>query len=138
VGIKRRILWDKTCCLFSAVLLIAISCTSYTLELSDKAANTGKELEIQAPAQETAGPQGLDRPNYVPGEVMVKFKHGVDERAIETIKRQLQLTTIAVVPRINVHRMGFQGSFPVEEIIKRLQGFAEVEYAEPNYIVTHK
>jgi hypothetical protein len=74
----------------------------------------------------------------VPGEVIVKFKRGVDERAIEAIKRQLKLTTIPVVPRINVHRMRFQGNFPVQEIIKRLQGLAEVEYAEPHYIVTFK
>jgi hypothetical protein len=63
----------------------------------------------------------------VPGEVIVKFERGVDEQAIGTIKRPLQLTTIAIVPWINVHRMWFQGNFPVQEIIKkfaRLRGIS--------------
>ena len=72
---------------------------------------------------------------YVPGEVLVKFKDGTDEQAIEAIQRELCLKTIRVSPKLHVYRMKILDGSPVEEVIKHLQGFKEVEYSEPNYIV---
>ena len=120
------------------VLLLPVSCRSRSGELTGKATNTYEEMGIQGPIQKTAGLQGRARHNNVPGEVMVTFTLGVDKWAKEAIRRQLQLTTIAIVPRLNAHRMRFQGCFPAEAIIKHLQGFMEAEYAEPYCIAMFK
>jgi len=71
----------------------------------------------------------------VPGQVLVKFRDGTDEGAIETIRRELSLESIKISPEPPLHRMKILDGSSVEEVIERLQGFDEVEYSEPNYII---
>jgi hypothetical protein len=72
----------------------------------------------------------------VPGQVLVKFKDGVDEQSIQTIKEALSLETIRVVRRPNLFLMRIVSESSVEAVIERLRNFPEVSYAEPNYRVT--
>jgi hypothetical protein len=72
---------------------------------------------------------------YIPGEILIKFKDGTDVESIKTIQERLGLTTIKVVPKLNIYHMKIQNGSSVEEVMRRLQSFREVEYSEPNYIV---
>ena len=71
----------------------------------------------------------------IPGEIVIKFKDGTDLHSIKAIQKRLDLTTIKVVPKLNIYRMKIMNGSSVEEVMKHLQGFSEVEYSEPNYIV---
>ena len=81
-------------------------------------------------------PSRAQRRDYVPGQVLVKFKDGVDEQAIQTIKEAMSLKTIRVIRRPNLYLMRISDVTSVESIIERLMAFPEVSYAEPNYRVT--
>ena len=80
-------------------------------------------------------PLSQESHNYIPGEILIKFKDGTDLQSIETIQKRLDLTTIKVVPKLNIYRMKIENGSSVEEVMKRLKGFGEVEYSEPIYIV---
>ena len=71
---------------------------------------------------------------YIPGEILIKFKDGTEVENIETIQERLGLTTIKVVSKQKVYLMKIQNGSSVEEVMKRLRNFREVEYSEPNYI----
>ena len=92
------------------------------------------EIIIRENAQMEASPR--QKQNYVPGQVLVKFKDEVDEQAIQTIKEALSLETIRVVRRPNLFLMRIVNVSSVEEVVERLRDFPEVSYAEPNYRVT--
>jgi hypothetical protein len=92
------------------------------------------EITIRENAQMEASP--TQRPGYVPGQVLVKFKDGVDEQAIQIIKEASSLETIRVVRRPNLFLMRIVNESSVEAVIQRLKEFPEVSYAEPNYRVT--
>lgn len=81
-------------------------------------------------------PSRAQRRDYVPGQVLVKFKDGVDEQAIQTIQEAMSLKTIRVIRRPNLYLMRISDGTSVESIIERLMAFPEVSYAEPNYRVT--
>jgi hypothetical protein len=92
------------------------------------------KIERLEPSKPARSPKEGRR--YVPGEVLVKFKAGTDEQSIASIQKQLHLRTAELLEKLNVYRMKIQDGSSVEEIIRRLEDFEEVEYAEPNYIVT--
>ena len=81
-------------------------------------------------------PSRAQRRDYVPGQVLVKFKDGVDEQAVETIQKALSLKTIRVVRRPSLFLMRIMDESSVEAVIERLRDFPEVAYAEPNFLVT--
>jgi len=80
-------------------------------------------------------PIGKESHKYIPGEILIKFKDGTDVQSIKAIQERLGLTTIKVVPKLNIYHMKIQNGSSVEEVMKSLQSFREVEYSEPNYIV---
>ena len=92
------------------------------------------EITIRENAQMEASPR--QRQNYVPGQVLVSFKDGVDEQAIQDIKKAMSLETIRIVSRPNLFLMRIVNESSVEAVIERLRDFPEVSYAEPNYRVT--
>jgi hypothetical protein len=90
---------------------------------------------------ETKGPNlelppiGKESHNYIPGEILIKFKDGTDVESIKAIQEKFGLRTIKIMSKQNIYRMKIQNGSSVQEVIKRLQSFKEVEYSEPNYIV---
>ena len=82
------------------------------------------------------GSSRAPRPSYVPGQVLVKFKDGVDGQVVETIQRALSLKTIRIVRRPNLFLMRIMDESSVKAVIERLRGFPEVASAEPNLLVT--
>ena len=81
-------------------------------------------------------PLHKEKKNYVPGEILIKFKEGTDAQTIKTIQGELHLKTIKIVSRPNLYLMKILDSSPVETIMERLKDFQDVAYSEPNYIVT--
>ena len=67
---------------------------------------------------------------------MVKFHEGISEKAIQAIKRDLQLETIRIVSATNLYLMKIMDGSSVESVLERLRKYEEVRYAEPNYVRT--
>ena len=80
--------------------------------------------------------QGADRaPQYVPQEVLVKFNPDTDPQTIARIQVELKLEKVREFHSPNLFLMKITDGTSVEVIIKKLQAYEEVKYAEPNYVV---
>ena len=130
-GIMRytiRIIW-------LVILLLSVSCNGQVSNLNEDLEKETEKSETHENEYQKSGLSGIENPQYRPGEVLVKFKDGTNEERIKDIQNKLNLKTIKVIPRINVYQMKIQNSTPVEEVVKGLQSFREVEYSEPNYVL---
>jgi hypothetical protein len=114
---------------------LAGSCTGQTTKTKCGSTNQPQTNKTRHLEHLKLAPFEKEGQKYMPGQVLVKFRDGTDEGAIETIRRQLALETIRVSPKLRLYRMKILDGSSVEEVIERLQGFDEVEYSEPNYIV---
>ena len=114
----------------------------FMLSCANKGMNPRKNLtnhpqtEIYVKEHQKLVPLHKEKKNYVPGEILIRFRAGTDEQAIETIQRKLHLTTIKIVSRPNLYLMKILDGSSVEKIMERLQDFQKVKYSEPNHIVT--
>ena len=115
------------------VILSYFSCKGQKNDLKGDSENQTNTSEAKETKHPKFDPMGEKR--YIPGEIVIKFKDGTDLHSIRAIQKRLDLTTIKVVPKLNIYRMKIMNGSPVEEVMKRLQGFSEVEYSEPNYTV---
>jgi len=119
------------------ILLLAVfSCVQSDPAGKKVLKNAPQSGEITIKENAHPEPSPGQRPSYVPGQVLVKFKDGVDEQSIQTIKEALSLESIRVVRRPNLFLMRIVSESSVEAVIERLRDFSEVSYAEPNYRVT--
>lgn len=73
-----------------------------------------------------------DKGDFVKGEVLVKFKEGVDSNEVGRVHRQLGGQVKEVIPGINVQVIVVNRG--VGEAISAYARNRRVEYAEPNYI----
>jgi hypothetical protein len=71
---------------------------------------------------------------HVPGEVLVKFRPGVSEERIEWILNVIGAQTRDSIATIRLYRLRIADPDKVKDAVAVLQGFAEVEYAEPNLL----
>ena len=87
-------------------------------------------------ADRAENPQQQDRtPQYVPHEVLVKFNPDTDPQTIARIQAELKLEKVREFRSPNLFLMKITDGTSVEAIIKKLQTYEEVKYAEPNYVV---
>jgi hypothetical protein len=71
--------------------------------------------------------------DYLPDEIIVKFKAGVSEEEIASISRSENIERMkALSPHVYLFRI--TGTTSVGDTIGSLVKRREVEYAEPNYI----
>jgi subtilisin family serine protease len=70
------------------------------------------------------------------GEVIVKFKAGAPQSAIDAIRADLRATTIHRFERIGVEHDRISGGTNVPDAIARYRYNPAVEFIEPNYIVS--
>ena len=117
------------------IFLFSFSCKGQKSDLKGDLVNQINMSETKGAKHRELAPIGKESHNYIPGVILIKFKDGTDVQSIKTIQKRLGLRTIKVVPKLNIYRMKIQNGSSVEEVMKRLQGFLEVEYSEPNYIV---
>ena len=71
---------------------------------------------------------------YKEGEVIVKLKSEVKKQGIQKLQ-SAGFHPLRLISKRNIYLMRIPEGLSVEEAIKRLRGFPEIEYAEPNYIV---
>jgi Fervidolysin N-terminal prodomain len=98
------------------------------LSLNPQATQTGSQ------EQQKLTPIEEKRKDYVPGEIIVKFKDGTDDQVIKHIHKELHLETIRLVYKPNLYLMKILDGSSVESVIERLQNYKEVKYSEPNYL----
>lgn len=72
--------------------------------------------------------------NYVPGELLVKYKPQLSLSSINSLHSQLNVTEIKRFSEINVHHIKLPSGTNVEDALKEFKNNPSVEYAEPNYI----
>ena len=75
-------------------------------------------------------------PKYAEGEVLIKFKPGVLQDRISAINSDAGVKVIKVVPKINLHRLRSTKGKTTKELLEFYRQDPNVEYAEPNYIIT--
>jgi YVTN family beta-propeller protein len=75
-----------------------------------------------------------DERDFVKNQALVKFKTGISPESIEKIAEESGLTIIKRVSPPNLYLMEASDDVTVEEIMKRLSEYEQVEYCEPNYI----
>ncbi len=72
---------------------------------------------------------------YVPGEILVKFKKTASKSDVIQLNTTLGLKTIKEFPSIGVQHIQLKPGETVAEAVKKYSEDPNVEYAEPNYIV---
>lgn len=98
-------------------ILLILGCVVYVLPVS--AANT------------TA-----NTPEFVPGELIVKFRVGTSNHEIKAINASHGTSLLSVNPTANFMRLRIHGKErSVRQLVKDYRASRKVEYAEPNYIV---
>jgi hypothetical protein len=98
--------------------------------------NKSQSGDIYTREHKELTPLRTEKKNYVRGQILVKFKAGTGEQAIEAIQKELSLKTIRIVHAPNLYLMKILNGSSVERIMERLKDFPEVAFSEPNYIVT--
>ena len=118
------------------ILFLSISCADRPSEVQEKAVSHPQAIEIQASDQPKLSPAGGETKNYVPGEILVKFRDGTTDQAKEAIQKEVHLETIRLISKPNLYLMKILDGSSVESVLERLGKLKEVKYAEPNYIRT--
>ena len=72
-------------------------------------------------------------PNFVPGEVLVKFRTGYTEANASSALAQVSAKRLQSFPRINVWHLKLEKHLSVADAVNTLNTLSTVEYAEPNY-----
>ncbi|MCK5642311.1 MAG: S8 family serine peptidase, partial [Gammaproteobacteria bacterium] len=72
---------------------------------------------------------------FVPGEVLVKFKKGTTHAKITALHSNLGAQEIRRIERIGVRRIKLPSDISVKEAVAHYKMDPNVKYAEPNYII---
>jgi hypothetical protein len=118
------------------ILFLSTSCADRPSEVQEKAVSHPQAIEIQASDQPKLSPAGGETKNYVPGEILVKFRDGTTDQAKEAIQRKVHLETIRLISKPNLYLMRIRDGSSVESVMERLRNYEDVQYSEPNYIRT--
>jgi uncharacterized repeat protein (TIGR01451 family) len=80
--------------------------------------------------------QGRPEENHKKGEILVKFKHGVLKEIQDKIHKRHGSEKIKRFPSLNIHHIKFKKNLSIEEAITLYRTDPDVDYAEPNYLLT--
>lgn len=80
-------------------------------------------------------PFQLKEKQYVPDQILIKFKPTLSELLIEITLAAYQTKKINRIPRLNIYQLQIPRDLTVEEMVYIMNQNPDVEYAEPNYIV---
>ncbi len=78
-------------------------------------------------------PQSVKTSDYLPGEVMVKYKAGVSKDDIAFLNQHFNVQQLSRIGGIDVYRLRLPRGMSVEEAVQRYGASPLVEFAEPNY-----
>jgi hypothetical protein len=80
--------------------------------------------------------QGKEKqPQFIEGEVLVKFKAGVTREELDGICKTYGLSLMKRIGSTGVYRFKIPPTWRVKDMVDALNEDPQVEYAEPNYIV---
>ncbi|MDO8412774.1 MAG: hypothetical protein Q7S51_03170, partial [Gallionellaceae bacterium] len=74
----------------------------------------------------------VQRPQYVPGEVLVKFKKGVSVDKKKRIHDKMGATLLSEISAIAVHKVKSKHGKSTQELLDKYKNDPDVLYAEPN------
>lgn len=74
--------------------------------------------------------------HFAPGEVLIQFKAGVSETRKNQIYLNSGLSPIRSFPTLGIHHLRLPPSLSLGEVLHRFVQNPEVEYAEPNFIIS--
>lgn len=77
--------------------------------------------------------QPVKSQDYLPGEMLVKFKNNASMDDIQFLNSHNQVIQISRIPGIDVYRLRLPQGMSVEEAVELYNQSGIVEYAEPNY-----
>ncbi len=121
---------------YLTILTLTTCCVGQGVGIKEKSSDHSQVTEILGREQPKLAPSGRERKDYIPGEILVKFKDGTDAQTIEAIQRGLHLKTIREFSSPNLYLMKILDGSSVERIVERLRNYEEVKYSEPNYVRT--
>ena len=116
------------------ILILPLACdgqNNYNLK-SDQ-----KTTESDIKKADNAGitqPQAQQH-EYVPHEVLIKFNPEADPEAIARIQAELKLEKMREFRSPNLFLMKITDGSSVAALIEKSKTYAEITYAEPNYVV---
>lgn len=84
----------------------------------------------------SAAIQQPEAPEFVDGEVLVKFTEGISTQAVETALAQIGAETVQMLEFIGVHHLKLTTDKAVKKAMQEFSELDNVVYAEPNYIYT--
>jgi hypothetical protein len=113
--------------------LMITSCTASKLENTSSPGDK-KLVSSEGEKGEIRPDLGAEGKDYIPGEVLVKFKEGVSEESIMAISKKFSLIFIEKVKGTSIYRFGLPGDKAVPEAVDILKQQNEVKTAQPNYI----
>lgn len=82
----------------------------------------------------SAALQAPKKPEFVPGQILVKFRPDISAQAMESAMLEVKAQRVAAFSEIRVQQLILGEDIKVEEAVKKLAALPNVEYAEPNYI----
>jgi subtilisin family serine protease len=77
--------------------------------------------------------EGLGKPGYVPGEILVKFRSGVSKSNRNTAHSSHGCKLVRRFKRVQIDHVKTPDGWTVEEAVAAYRLRPDVEYAEPNY-----
>lgn len=111
--------WRPLMVYICAILISTqIAAPAYSVVLDDKG------------AQEAA--KAKSKMDYVPGEVLVKFKKGVSKVDKKKYHSDVEAEVISEIPDIDVEKVKSKTGETTEALIEKYRKNSQVEYAEPN------
>lgn len=75
---------------------------------------------------------------YAPGQVLVRFRNGIEAQEVERIQAEAGLQILKVASAPDLYLMKITDGCAVEDMLVRLKKYPEIVYAEPNYVRTLK
>ena len=122
----KRLIIIQTMVLF---ILLPLLTTAGCQEQSEPA------TPVPAPASSTSTPSPSEpQQEYVPDQIIVKFKGETSKEAQEQLHEKLGTTVIHTSPSAGFQVLQIPEGKTVEEMVDIYSGQSIVEYAEPNYI----
>ena len=73
-------------------------------------------------------------PPYTPQELILRFKHTVQEKDKASLLAEMAASTIRILPRTRIHQVRL-AILTVDDALRRYQNDPRLEYVEPNYQV---
>ncbi|MCL1474338.1 S8 family serine peptidase [Argonema antarcticum] len=77
----------------------------------------------------------VQRAEYVPGQLIVKFKEGISAKDVRTLKENLNAAVVATTETLDTELWEIKG-ITVEEAIGTYRNDSRIEYIEPNFVVS--